>query len=172
MSSYDLTLFPQDLTLKIDEEVNLLERLRQEEIYIKSGCGGHASCSDCIIKIIAGEGNLNEPTFDETKLLGNVFHITKERLACQTKCTGNVKIDLSNHNEFLDQMKLQKKNSSFQKKSPAKVRKRDEVEQMYTDRATRRQEKEVERAAGPQKQSGFKRPKPFRTDHLDDEEDS
>ena len=54
-------------------------------MYIKSSCGGVASCTDCRIKVIAGEDSLTTPPFEEVQLLGNVFHITKERLSCQAK---------------------------------------------------------------------------------------
>ena len=78
--SFNVTLSPSEKVIKVDEKTNLLEALRNVGIYIKSSCGGHASCSDCIVKIAEGTDNVAEPTFEEVQLLGNVFHITKESI--------------------------------------------------------------------------------------------
>ena len=70
-------------TINVSEGESLLDALRRNSIDIRSSCGGFASCSDCIVKIIGECNGVNSVNFDEKKLLGNVFHITKERLACQ-----------------------------------------------------------------------------------------
>ena len=69
--------------IDVPEGESLLEALRRNSIGIRSSCGGFASCGDCIVKIIGEFNGINSVNFDEKKLLGNVFHITKERLACQ-----------------------------------------------------------------------------------------
>ena len=74
-----------DSSIKVDSERPLLEQLQEQGIYVKSSCGGHASCTDCKIKIESGEDFLTPPSHDEIRLLGNVFHMTKERLSCCTK---------------------------------------------------------------------------------------
>ena len=70
-------------TIDVSEGESLLDALRRNSIDIRSSCGGFASCSDCVVKIIGEFNGINSVNFDEKKLLGNVFHITKERLACQ-----------------------------------------------------------------------------------------
>ena len=72
-------------TYNVSNDESLLDTLRKEKISIRSSCGGYASCGDCVVKVIEGAENLDKPNFEEKKLLGNVFHITKERLACQLK---------------------------------------------------------------------------------------
>lgn len=74
-----------DKTILVQEGESILDTLRRERIDIRSSCGGYASCSDCIVKVLSNPKLINSVTFDEKKLLGNVFHITKERLACQVK---------------------------------------------------------------------------------------
>ncbi len=74
-----------DKTILVEDGESILDALRRERIDIRSSCGGYASCSDCIVKILSNSETINSVTFDEKKLLGNVFHITKERLACQVK---------------------------------------------------------------------------------------
>ncbi len=94
-----LTIKPFGKTVEVSESESLLLELKKNGYNIKSSCGGCASCGDCIIEVISGDKNLTMQTFEETRLLGNVFHITKERLSCQTKITGDVTIDISNHKQ-------------------------------------------------------------------------
>lgn len=98
-----LTLRPQGITLDAPRDKDLLTIMREAGVYVKSSCGGHATCSDCIIKIVSGEDNLTPPPFGEIQLLGNVFHITKERLSCQTYLTGDATIDISGHDKARDE---------------------------------------------------------------------
>ena len=109
MSDFDVTIEPSGQTFKVDADTDILNLLRDHDIYIKSSCGGHASCSDCIVKVLEGKENINDPSFEEKKLLGNVFHITKERMACQMKVTGPVKIDISAHDRSADPNRLRNK---------------------------------------------------------------
>jgi 2Fe-2S ferredoxin len=162
--------------LQVSEDKSLLEALREAGIYIKSSCGGVASCSDCLIKITEGVDNINAPSFEETKLIGNVFHITKERLSCQTRVTGPISIDISAHDPTADAKKTLEKNKKFIKpKSPVKKRSADEVKAIHQERHQARKEKEEKRNSWQKHwerederkfpgSGGSKRPKTFRTD--------
>ncbi len=92
-------IIPQNIKIEVEQGANLRTSLIEKGLEIKSPCGGCASCGQCTIVVIAGEENLNEFSFEEKQLLGNVFHITKERLSCQTIVSGDVKIDISAHSE-------------------------------------------------------------------------
>ena len=107
---------PHQKVLEVSEDTPLLQALLKEKIYIKSSCGGHASCSDCVVKIVEGKENINKPSFDEKNLLGNVFFITKERLSCQTKITGDITIDASGHDQERDREKFLQKSANLKKK--------------------------------------------------------
>ncbi len=183
MKEHRVTIGPADADaarkISVTEGEDLLTALRKANIYVKSSCGGHASCSDCLIKITDGIDHLNEPSFDETKLIGNVFHITKERLCCQTMITGDIEIDLSGHDDKADAEKLAVKSKKLFKgrKPGVKVRKPDEIKEVYLDRSEAKKEREErqnswqnhwEKETGASGRGGSKRPKPFRTDHLDD----
>jgi ferredoxin len=182
-SKYTVHLKPMEKTLLIDGDTDLLSALREEGIYVKSSCGGYASCSDCLVKVIDGLDNINTPSFEETQMIGNVFHITKERLACQVKVEGEVTIDLSRHDQSADAQKLKQKNNKFkQKKAPIKKRSKAEVDEILSERQQKREEKEVKRNSWEKHWTkekdgikrgtgGGKRPKTFRTDHLDDDPD-
>lgn len=97
MSMHKVTLWPSGEILEVSSDDNLLAQFKKAGKKIKSSCGGCASCGDCVIVVKSGESYLTPQTFEELRLLGNVFHITKERLSCQTKITGDVTIDVSAH---------------------------------------------------------------------------
>ena len=124
---FKLHLRPSDQSVMIKKDQNILECLREKDIYVKSSCGGHATCGDCVVKIATGEDNLTPQTFEELKLLGNIFHITKERLACQTCVLGDVTVDLSNHDKAADAQKLRGKPGPQQKKKNFQVRKKEDI---------------------------------------------
>lgn len=97
MNEYKVTLWPSGEIVTFNDEESLLTQLKKTGKKIKSSCGGHASCADCTVVIKSGEDHLSPQNFEELRLLGNVFHFTKERLSCQTKITGDVTIDISTH---------------------------------------------------------------------------
>jgi ferredoxin len=183
-NSFKVTLKPSGEVVIVQEGKNLLEALREQNIYIKSSCGGHATCSDCVIKIVSGEDYITPPPFAELKLLGNVFHITKERLACQTCLTGDVTIDIGKHDLATDEAKLKNKTSNFSKKKlPTRIRKEPDIEKLKTERADERAKAESaslektetwkkhweknQDSEAPKKLAGGKRPKFFDTDKVD-----
>jgi 2Fe-2S ferredoxin len=169
-----LTLHPLGTVLEIDESKSVLERLREEEIYVRSSCGGSGSCSDCKIKVMSGEDFLNPPGFEEIQLLGNVFHLTKERLSCQLKIFGDVTIDVSGHNLDADQKKREAKNKDFAK-SKIRVKKKTQVQEEQKERAVEKEEylkskddwkthwKQEDDPMNPKRLGGAKRPKLFKS---------
>jgi len=109
-----VTLWPSGQVLEMNGgQDNLLEGLKKCGVYIKSSCGGHATCGDCVVKVQTGIENLTPQEFAELKLLGNVFHITKERLSCQTKVLGDCTIDISGHEKGEDLNRLLKKTTDM-----------------------------------------------------------
>lgn len=185
MTTHKVTLRPNGNVVEIEEGKNLLVALRECDTYVKSSCGGHATCTDCIIKIVSGEDNLTPPPFEELKLLGNVFHITKERLACQTCVTGPVTIDISKHDKASDEARLKNKTSNFSKKKQVKtlVRKETDIEKIRNEKISEQEQFEAEQkqkgdtwknhwekdqdANAPKRLAGGKRPKFFDTDKVD-----
>jgi len=61
---------------------------------IDTSCVGKGTCGLCRVKILAGADQLNPFTDEERKHLGNVYHLTKVRLACRTKIAGDVVIEV------------------------------------------------------------------------------
>lgn len=129
----------EDKNIEIEDGANLRTSLISNGYQITSTCGGCASCGLCVVAIKSGDENLSEFTFEEKQILGNVFHITKERLSCQTFVNGNIEVDVSMHQQ---KSNTNSKNKTIRRKSgeiPEKVA--------------------VER---PPKEGGFRRPRAFK----------
>jgi len=59
-------------------------------VTLHTTCGGKASCTDCRVVIKEGlKEGFEKPEGPEIRALGNVFHITRERLACQAIVAGD-----------------------------------------------------------------------------------
>jgi len=169
MSDFKVTLWPSGEILELTGEDTLLNQLKKAGKKIKSSCGGCATCSDCIVVVKSGEMNLTPQTFEELRLLGNVFHITKERLSCQTKITGDVTLDISAHEKNTFTGKNEK---VVQKSTKTIIKKREDIEKSAIESKEKNQEKpsdtwyrhwekEGEDANKPKRLGGNKRVKPF-----------
>lgn len=139
----------EDKMVEIAEDEDLLTALTKAGHYVKSSCGGVATCSDCIVKISFGEDHLNGASFEELKLLGNVFHITKERLACQTYVKGDISVEIDKHNKELDEKQRENKSK---KRHKTVLKRKSQVEE-------EKQKRQEEFEARPPRQGGFRRPK-------------
>jgi ferredoxin len=144
-----VTLLPSGEITEVSAGKSLMAELKENGIHINSACGGCASCTKCIIKVVANENNMNEMSFEEKQLLGNTFHITRERLACQVQLLGPITIDIADH--IAD--------------APIKVNKplrrsREEARQVVDERREKMKEK-------PKKVGGGKKPGPFKFNNED-----
>ena len=61
---------------------------------IETACVGKGTCGLCRVKILAGAEHLTAYTDEERKHLGNVYHLTKVRLSCRTRVSGDVVIEV------------------------------------------------------------------------------
>jgi ferredoxin, 2Fe-2S len=179
MTDFKCTLWPSGEVLDVNGEETLLNQLKKAGKKIKSSCGGCATCSDCTIVVKSGEMNLSPQTFEELRLLGNVFHITKERLSCQTKLSGDVTIDISAHDKSAQSAKDQA--PSVPKSTTTRLKKREDIEKSVreseeksrekpSDTWYRHWEKEGEGDGKPKRLGGNKRPKPFQFTEPETEE--
>jgi hypothetical protein len=131
--------------------------------------------------------NLSPQTFEELRLLGNVFHITKERLSCQTKLLGDVTLDISAHDKNTSTGKIESSKavagaSQGQKSTKTMLKKREDIEKQAIESKEKNQEKpsdtwyrhwekgegETEESNKPKKLGGNKKVKPF---NFNDEKD-
>jgi uncharacterized 2Fe-2S/4Fe-4S cluster protein (DUF4445 family) len=175
MSEFKCTLWPSGEVLKLNGEDTLLNQLKKAGKKIKSSCGGCATCTDCMIVVKTGEMNLTPQTFEELRLLGNVFHITKERLSCQTKITGDVTLDITAHDKSTSSA------PSVPKSTTTRLKKRDVLEKEAIESKEKNQEKPLdtwyrhwekdgEDPNRPKKMGGNKRVKPFNFNEPENDE--
>lgn len=61
---------------------------------VASACGGKAQCGLCRITVIEGWENLTTPIDVEETHIGNLMHIARMRLSCQTKMVGDATIEV------------------------------------------------------------------------------
>jgi ferredoxin, 2Fe-2S len=178
MSEYKCTLWPSGEVLSLNGEDTLLNQLKKAGKKIKSSCGGCATCSDCMIVVKSGEMNLTPQTFEELRLLGNVFHITKERLSCQTKVIGDVTLDISTHEKNTFTGKGEKPRPAGPKSTTTILKKKEEVEkearqseensrEKPADTWYRHWEKEGEDPNKPKRLGGGRKPKAFNFNDTD-----
>lgn len=82
------------VTVEAPEGTTLFEAGAKIAAGIETACVGKGTCGLCRVKILAGAEHLNPFTDEERKHLGNVYHLTKVRLSCRTKISGDVSIEI------------------------------------------------------------------------------
>jgi ferredoxin, 2Fe-2S len=83
-----------DLVVEARVGESLFEAGARVSAGIDTSCVGKGTCGLCRVRILAGADQLNPFTDEERKHLGNVYHLTKVRLACRTKIAGDVTIEI------------------------------------------------------------------------------
>ena len=71
----------------------LLEAAWKCDAPVHTLCNGIGACVQCKVRVVEGEDALSTPEALEKELIGNIFHITRERLACQARAIGPVKVE-------------------------------------------------------------------------------
>lgn len=83
------------LVAELPAGASLFEAGAQVSAGIDTACVGKGTCGLCRVKILDGAAHLTPFGDEERKHLGNVYHLTKVRLACRAKLTGgDVTIEL------------------------------------------------------------------------------
>jgi 2Fe-2S ferredoxin len=178
--SHKVTLWPSGEIFELEGAESLLKELKKVGKNIKSSCGGCATCTDCMIVVKSGESNLSPQTFEELRLLGNVFHITKERLSCQAKVTGEVTLDISSHEKNASKGKAEA--SSGPKSTTVRLKKREDIQKSVreneekdepkpSDDWYRHWEKGEQPENQPKRLGGNRRPRSFNYSETDKDDE-
>jgi len=77
----------------VPKDTSLLDAARRCDAPVQTLCNGIGACVQCKVRIIENPENLSVPETLERDLIGNIFHITKERLGCQAKVLGDVTVE-------------------------------------------------------------------------------
>jgi ferredoxin, 2Fe-2S len=79
---------PMGVEVACAEGESLFEVARRHGVPVATACVGKATCGLCRMKVESGAEHLTPFNAGERKHLGNVYFITRERLACQARVQG------------------------------------------------------------------------------------
>lgn len=79
---------------EVEPGESLLEAARRVEAPVQTLCNGIGACVQCRVRVIDGMQHLSTPGSLERDRIGNIFHITGERMGCQARVHGDVTIEV------------------------------------------------------------------------------
>ena len=77
-------------SVNVAEDTTIFDAASGAQAPVETLCHGIGACVRCKVRVVSGE--LTPPTPLERDKLGNIFHITGERLACQARVSGPVNL--------------------------------------------------------------------------------
>ena len=83
-----VTFMPDAIEVECRDGETVFDVAKRAEVTIETACVGKATCGLCRVKILAGTDHLAPYNEAEEKHLGNVYYLTKIRLACQCVVQG------------------------------------------------------------------------------------
>ena len=89
------------VSIKAEEQSNLLEVLRKNSIFANSPCGGKGSCGKCRVTFIKG---CPPPSVQDKQHLSNKELTSGVRLACTVKVENSMELIVKNQNEAIEIM--------------------------------------------------------------------
>ncbi|MEF3301821.1 2Fe-2S iron-sulfur cluster-binding protein [Paenibacillus sp. GYB003] len=88
----EIRFMPDGKTIRVRRGTTVLEASKKARVFVRTRCGGNASCLMC--KVIAPDGTgLSAAGENEKRKLGELLE-RGYRLACQTKVTGDCTVTL------------------------------------------------------------------------------
>ena len=88
----EIYVWPDEVSIALSGDVNLLEAAVEAGVAIAHLCGGRARCSTCRVRVIEGEDSLTERTEPEAAMAAKLEFPDEIRLACQTEVRGSVRM--------------------------------------------------------------------------------
>ncbi len=80
--------------IEVKEDTTLLEAAWDCNAPVQTLCNGVGACVQCKVRILEGFDALSEPDALEKDRLGNIFHLTRERMACQAHVRGDLVVEV------------------------------------------------------------------------------
>ena len=74
---------------------SILACLLRNNIEIDHSCGGNGTCGTCRIFVVENIENINEPNQIESEMITDRKFLENERLACQCRPIGSLKIKIT-----------------------------------------------------------------------------
>jgi ferredoxin len=89
-----VTYLPLETSIELEPYESVFTAARRNNLPIATACAGKGTCGLCRVKVVAGEENAPEISPLEKRHLGNTYFITKLRLSCQLRPTGDLTVEL------------------------------------------------------------------------------
>lgn len=89
-----VTIVTDNKTIEVPEGYQLIDMCEDHDTSILFGCRDGA-CGACMIRVLDGAANINPMQDDERDFLETMAAEPNERLACQCKVKGDIKIEVS-----------------------------------------------------------------------------
>ena len=84
---------PEGREVECADGTTLFDAGAKAGVTIDTACVGKGTCGLCRVRIVAGAEALTPYTAEEERHLGNLYHLTRVRLACRTRVAGEVTIE-------------------------------------------------------------------------------
>jgi ferredoxin len=85
---------PMAVEVDVATGTTLFDAGAKAGVGIETACVGKGTCGLCRVKIIDGADGLSPYSTDEERHLGNLYRITRVRLACRTHVVGDVTVEV------------------------------------------------------------------------------
>ncbi len=85
---------PADVTVEVAAGTTLFDAGAKAVAGIDTACVGKGTCGLCRVKVIDGEAGLSPYGDVEERHLGNLYRITRLRLACRAQVLGDVTVEV------------------------------------------------------------------------------
>ncbi len=91
-----VTFQPAGITVECADGTSLFDAgALAAGVAIETACVGKGTCGLCRVKVLAGAESLSPYTEEEERHLGNLYHLTRVRLSCRTRVSGDVTVVLA-----------------------------------------------------------------------------
>lgn len=90
-----VTFQPSGVAAEAADGESVFDIGRRAGVVIETACVGKATCGLCRVKIVSGAEHLTPYNEAEHRHLGNVYHLTRVRLSCQARISGDVTVELA-----------------------------------------------------------------------------
>ena len=85
---------PSGVSIEVRDGTTVFAAALAAEVAIPSQCGGRCACALCRVRIVEGAQCISPMEWDESEHMGNCFHLTTERLSCQSRVYGDVVVQI------------------------------------------------------------------------------
>lgn len=87
-----VTFRPTGHVVDVEAGTTLFDAGGRANASVETACVGKGTCGLCRVKVLQGEASLSPYTEEETRHIGNIYHLTKLRLACRTHVEGEADV--------------------------------------------------------------------------------